>query len=147
MDTKPSQDERILAALVHAAALLPFWGIILSGLIWATQREKSDYVRHQGVQALAWQAAAVAMMFVGMGCYLASFFLGFATMLFTGATDEPPFLFPLFPLFSMGLLFLLMAVFIVGGLIGTIQSLQGRKFVYPIIGTRVQEYLTRSVEE
>ncbi len=38
-----SQDERIMAALAHASAILPMWGAIAAIVIWATQREKSAF--------------------------------------------------------------------------------------------------------
>lgn len=149
MDTKtiPTQDERILAALSHIAVLLPMWGLIMSGLIWATQREKSAYVRRQGVQALAWQISLLAGLFVGMGCYFASFFSVFFTAFAAETMDSPPLFFPVFPLLSFGLIFLIGIVFIIFGIVAAVRTLQGNEYVYPFIGDRVQAYLHASKEE
>ena len=50
-----SQDERIMAALSHATALLPFMGVIAPIVIWVTQKDKSQYVAFQALQAMAYQ--------------------------------------------------------------------------------------------
>jgi uncharacterized Tic20 family protein len=40
----PVQDERILAALSHVSTILPMWGLIAAIVIWASQKDKSEYV-------------------------------------------------------------------------------------------------------
>jgi len=39
-DTKPTQDERIMAALAHACAILLGMGVVGAIVIWVTQKEK-----------------------------------------------------------------------------------------------------------
>lgn len=146
-ETRSTQDERIMAALAHGAVLLPMWGLILTGVIWATQREKSEYVRQQGVQALAWQVTELVGMFIGMGCYFISFFFGFFAIALTERMGSAPFFFPVFPLLSFGFIFLLIIFFMVVGLIAAVQSLQGRPFTYPFVGRRVRAYLADSPGE
>lgn len=134
METKPesTQDDRLLAALCHIAVLLPMWGLILSGLIWATQREKSTYVRRQGVQALAWQVTLMVVFFLGMGCYMLSIFGIIGGTIVANTSEPPTFIFLPFGVF--GLIFLMMFLFVIFGIWATIRSAQGRDFVYPLVG-------------
>jgi uncharacterized Tic20 family protein len=143
-EQSPTQDDKIISALAQGAVLLPVWGIIISTLIWITQREKSEYIRDQALQALSWQATQVAIWFVGMACYIASFFLIFGTMFATNpeTTAGPPAGF-FFPFCVMGLLLLSFLGFIVVGLYAALRNLQGAFFTYPIIGERVRAYINR----
>ena len=70
----PSQDDKVVGALAHAAAILPLWGLVVPALIWSTQREKSEYIRQQSLQALAWQMLQVCLFFGGMMLYLPHLF-------------------------------------------------------------------------
>lgn len=138
----PTQDERLMAALCHGAVLLPMWGLIASALIWVTQREASAYVRRQGMQAIAWQVLLLVVFFVGMGCYTVSIF---GTIALTAALDQfsgPP-VFMVLPFGTIGVIFLVMFLFFIGGIWAAVRSLQGRPFQYLLIGPRVDAFLQR----
>lgn len=141
----PTQDDKLISALAHGAVLLPMWGLIASALIWVTQREKSAFVRQQAAQAIAWQVALIAVFMLGMGCYMASFFLliGGAALTngFDGAAGPPPFFF--IPVGVMGLIFVMFFVFIIGGVWAAVRNLQGRPFRYPLIGAWVESFLAK----
>jgi uncharacterized Tic20 family protein len=64
-----------MAALAHIAAIVPFMGVIAPIIIWATQKDKSEYVAFQSLQAVAYQLVMILAWFVGMGCYMLSSFL------------------------------------------------------------------------
>jgi uncharacterized Tic20 family protein len=56
-----SQNEKTLAGLAHGSILLGLFtngvgGIVASLVIWVTQREKSEYVALQALQAMVYQA-------------------------------------------------------------------------------------------
>jgi uncharacterized Tic20 family protein len=70
----PTQDERVMAALAHISALLPMMGVVAPIIIWVTQKGKSKFVAFQSLQALAYQLSMILAWFVGMGCYMFSFF-------------------------------------------------------------------------
>lgn len=146
MDEKesPSQDDKVVGALAHAAAILPMWGIVVPALIWVTQREKSDYIRQQASQALAWQIAQLSLMFGGFILYAISFFLLFGSVFFLNdvPTDAPPPGFFL-PFCVMGFIFLTMGITILVGLYAAVRTLQGHDYTYPIIGQRVRAYLAK----
>jgi uncharacterized Tic20 family protein len=59
---QPTEDERVLASLAHAGIVTNaanLAGMIGAALIWATQREKSAYVRAHALQALVYQGACL----------------------------------------------------------------------------------------
>jgi uncharacterized Tic20 family protein len=51
----PNQNDKIMAALAHISALLPLMGVIAPIVIWATQKDKSEYVAFQALQAVVYQ--------------------------------------------------------------------------------------------
>ena len=85
----PSQNDKIMAALAHISAVLPFVGIIAPIIIWATQKDKSEYVAFQSLQAVAYQLVMILAWFIGMGCYMISFFTMFLRITFSGGPAKP----------------------------------------------------------
>ncbi|WP_420642187.1 DUF4870 domain-containing protein [Candidatus Leptofilum sp.] len=146
MDEKqtPTQDDKIVGALGHAAALLPMWGIVVPAIIWVTQREKSDYIRQQSIQALAWQVTQIILLFGGFALYMVSFFLMFGSVFIMEemAASGPPAGFFL-PFCVMGFIFLIMIVTIIVAIYAAVRNLQGHDFTYPLVGQRVRAYLAK----
>lgn len=147
--TPPTQDDRIMAALAHATALLPFMGIVAPILIWTTQKDKSPFVSFQALQALVYQLTMLLAWFLGMFCYMCSFFGSFLGIAAAPAAEESAdplslllFLIPtFFPFIIFGLIFLGGIAFITYGLVAAVMILQGRDFRYVIIGQRLERYL------
>lgn len=150
--TVPTQDERIMAALAHATIIMPFMGVIAPIVIWATQKEKSHYVGFQALQALVYQLTMILASFLGMACYMCSFFGMFAGVLFVPGTGSPTeelsgpaaglMLVSMFvPFIVFGFIMAGGIVFVVYGLAGAVQVLRGRQFRYAIIGGRLERYL------
>ncbi len=140
----PSQNDKIMAALAHISAVLPFMGVIAPIIIWATQKDKSEFVAFQALQAIAFQLLMILGWFVGMGCYMISFFTTFTSLtLSRGANSSGfPFFF-LVPLFIMGTIFVGGAIFVIYGIIGAANVFQGKNFRYIIIGNRLANYLQK----
>ena len=136
----PTQDERVMAALSHVSALLPI-------IIWVTQKEKSQYVAFQSLQALAYQLSMIAAWFVGMGCYVLSFFGTFITIPFASSSGSSQSVDPVFglafliPFMVFGAIFIGGFFFVVYGVIGAIMAFQGKPFRYMIIGKRVERFM------
>jgi hypothetical protein len=140
--TAPSQNDRIMAALAHATAVMPVWGMIAPIVIWATQRDKSEYVAFQALQAVAYQFSMVLAWFAGMALYMASFLGVFVTLPFSeGARGVPPFFFV--PFLVMGMLLLGSLAFIVYGLIAAAMALQGKDFQYVVLGAALKRFLQK----
>jgi len=119
--TFPSQDERVMAALANISVLVPFMGLIAPIAIWATQKDKSAYVRFQALQAAAYQTGLILFWFAGMGSHMCSLIGTFLMIPLTGAAAA-----------ENNTLF---------GTYGANIVLRGRDFRYAIVGRRVEKYL------
>src|SRR3990172_7502605 len=147
----PAQNDKIMAALAHVSALLPLMGVIAPIIIWANQKDKSEFVAFQALQAVAYQLLMILAWFVGMGCYMLSFFTTFLTIPFAGSGSETdPTVAPFFmigfliPFIIFGVIFVGGAIFILYGLVGAIMTFQGKDFRYIIIGQPLASYLQKS---
>lgn len=137
-------DERALAALAHIsiiANVAGFAGLMIAATIWATQRERSAYVRGHALQAMIFQlfvlAVAVLLSLAWAGCLVASLLpVALRPELFRDGTLPPIFWFALFsatlPL-AVGLVALLIGVY------GGIQTYRGRRFRYPLAGRLLRD--------
>ena len=149
--TSPTQDDRIMAAVAHATAILPFMGLIAPIIIWVTQKDKSPFISFQALQALVYQLTMLLAWFLGMFCYMCSFFVSFLGIAAAPVIDESsnplaPLLLvlpTLFPIIIFGLIFLGGIVFIIYGLVAAVLVLQGRDFRYVILGERLERYLQK----
>ena len=148
----PTPDERILAALAHITILVPLMGVIAPIVIWVTQKEKSRYVGFQALQAVVFQLLLVLTWFVGMGCYMASFFITFIGIAGFGAGNPSSaplsgpaqtlgYLGVFIPFIVIGLVFIVGIVFVIYGVVAAIQALRGNPFRYALIGDRVECFL------
>ena len=140
-DNIPTSDERIMAGLANGAVIVPMWGLLLAAIIWLTQREKSEYVRQQGAQAIAWQVTQLGAMFLGLIFYFVSFFLmmGGTIMLAPESGGPPPIFF--IPFIVFGCIFVFQFVFIIIGIWAGVRTFQGHAFVYPLVGSYIQRFL------
>jgi uncharacterized Tic20 family protein len=148
----PTQEDKIMAALAHVSILLPLMGVIAPIVIWATQKDKSAFVGFQALQAAAYQISLIVVWFLGIGCYMCSFFGMFflipGGLLF--AETEADWLAPLFglpfflPFAIIGTMLLVMLAFVVYGLIAAVLVLQGRPFRYVLVANGIERYLARS---
>jgi uncharacterized Tic20 family protein len=143
----PTQDERVIAALSHISAVLPMMGVIAPIVIWITQKEKSRYVAFQSLQAIAYQLSMIAAWFIGMGCYMLSFFGSFITIPFASSSGNSQNVDGIFglaflvPFLVFGATFIVGFFFIVYGIIGAIMAFQGKPFRYILIGKRVEKFM------
>lgn len=142
---QPSQEERIMAALAHGSILMFGMGIVGAIVLWVTQKEKSRYVAFQAIQAVAYHLAGLAIFLVGMGCWLALYFVSFIPLMTTpeesGGAALWIFLVTTFlmlvPLAQMGL-------WIVGGWWAAARTLQGKEFRYVLIGRYLEGWLNNA---
>lgn len=65
-----SSDERIMAALAH------FFGVFGALIVWATQKDRSRFVKFQSLQALAFGGLVTVVTLVAMLCLLGLMILG-----------------------------------------------------------------------
>ncbi len=162
-----TQDDKIIAAVGHATIIWPVLGILAPLAIWATQRQKSQFVGFQALQAAVYQMTLIVAGLVCGICYLCAYFLMIAavvamplSMLFAlpagGAPSEelpPSAVIPLVLTFLVMIVFYLLffgfmvlslaawAAYVGYGLYGAVASLQGKDFRYMVIGHRLERYL------
>ncbi len=141
-----SSDERWLAALAHAGILIPTLGFAAPLIVWVTQREKSAFLRFQALQALTYQLL-LAVVWVVLGA-LSGFFIGALGLVSAGialaAQTETPFILVSGGQFLViGVLFCLLGLAVLLGVIAAVACLSGSNFLYPLLGSRLQKFLSR----
>jgi len=133
------RDDRIMAAVAHACALILGMGIVGAIVIWATQKEKSRYVAFQALQATVYQIIGIAATMLGWFCWMALYFVSFIPLMSAAEQGgEPPFFF----WFALLLMFVpmgLTGLWILGGLWGAVRCLSGHDFKYLIIGNWLEK--------
>jgi uncharacterized Tic20 family protein len=148
----PVRDERTVAALSHVTAILPMWGLIAAIVIWVNQKDKSEYVRFQSLQAIVYQLLIVLGWFLGMGCYMLS---AVAMIIVAPATEaqierfaaEPGALFYLsvaLPFLVLSGILLVWLVALAYAIAGAVMTLQGKDFRYLILGSSLRRYLEKT---
>ena len=135
-----SQEERLLAAMAHSGALLPFLGFIIPLHIWITQRDWSKFVQFHAVQALIYQ---LAMPSTFSAVYLLGIWGLYGSML-----DSLPDRLSAIPSGLLTLRCVLVGMVLIGwgltlilGLLGASRILAGRDFLYPLVGRWLVHYM------
>lgn len=138
-----TSDERTLAALAHASALLNFvlggvGGIIAAAIIWLTHKEKSAWVAFHGLQSLAFQIAQfIAFGVIVIVPWICGFAVSFLTLGFGTLIAVP---------IMIAVMFIGLAV-LFGGLIyslyGAYQVYEGREFKYKWAGDWAEQQMKK----
>jgi uncharacterized Tic20 family protein len=148
-----TQDARVMAGISHISALIPMMGLFAPIIIWVTQKDKSEYVAFQSLQALAYQLAMIVGYIIWMGCYMVSIFGTVFTMAIVApessaeASNSLAMGFAFLPFLFMCVFFLLGFLMIVYGVVGAVQAFQGKPFRYLLIGRWVERYLTGKADK
>lgn len=141
MNTLPSTEERIWAILSHISALALGMGILLPIIGWAEQRQKSNYVAFQCLQALGYQS-------LGYTIWLLAYLVVFVALLIIvvfmsvqaelrGTTFSPTSGAMIFYIGIFGFL----ALYMLLPIAGAVACGLGKDFRYPILGNRLANYL------
>ncbi len=147
MAEKLDHEERLLAALAHAAVIFPVYGIIAPIVVWVTQRTRSRKVTFQAIQATLYQGLPLVFTMLFFVCYMAAMMGGSFVLIPLSEYSDDAVIGIGFMALSMCPMALLMAfylIFIVYGLIGGIQVLRGGEFRYWLIGPWLARYLASS---
>jgi uncharacterized Tic20 family protein len=135
MPVTPSSEERLMAAIAHAAVVVFGPGILVGVFIWLTQKEKAAYASNQGLQAAVFQLVGMILtmvMWVAWGIFYALTWIPFVQN--PELLDGPP---P--PIFWIGMIsmvvpLLVMLAWSLYGLWGAVQAFRGKDFRYMLIG-------------
>jgi len=144
--TSSIKNDQIMAALAHVTVIVPMIGVIAPIVIWATQKDKSEFIAFQALQAVFYQLTLILIWFIGMACYMCSFFGMFILtipFLSSGSSNGFPFevLGVFFPFLIMAVLMVGGLVYIIYGLVAAFLVLGGRDFRYILIGRWLERYL------
>ncbi len=134
-----SSDERTLAALAHASIItngLSLIGLIGAAMIWATQRERSAYVRGHAIQALAFQGLVLVIALIlslswGLCVALALLPIALRPELYPAGSVPGPFWLALSGMILPILFGIAASIY---GLFGAFQTYRGKPFYYPLVG-------------
>jgi uncharacterized Tic20 family protein len=133
-----SSDESLMAAISH------FFGWLVALIVWATQKDKSPYVRFQAMQAMAFDLITGIAVSILVGCMLVLIFtvlgIGISDIAIYGTQGNPMSEHIRTIVASMAAVPLLVPIIFIARLIATIQTLQGKNFRYPWLGTLVERY-------
>lgn len=140
-----TSDERVMAALAH------FFGTIAAVLVWATQRDKSRFVRFQALQAMAFDAVFMIFYILFMFCAMS----GASIFILAGAWNaaQSTTADNLFPAMMLGmvapsLMFICIMPLVLGislvRLVAAVSVATGHNFRYPFIAAKVEAFLRGS---
>ena len=133
---KISKEERIMALLSHLSIFIPNIGMLAPIIIWVTDKEKSDFVRFNALQAIFFQLIFFILMMLFM-------FVGTVLMLAAipwfnlSSNAEPGTLFFLSMVF-MFMFFPLWIIFGIYAVVASAKSYKGKMFKYAIIGRIIE---------
>ncbi len=137
-----TQEERLLAALAHAAIITGMIAPVAGLLIYVTQKEKSAYAARQGLQAAIYQLIGLSIMMLVWSCWGVFYMISLIPLMANADKyqDAPP------PVFWVGLgsmicPFIFMAIWGLYGFWGTVQAGMGREFRYAVVGQMVERRL------
>ena len=140
VETTP--DERVMAALAH------FFGLIAALIVWATQKDKSRFLRFQALQALAFDMLFMVAYVLLTMCFLGLMFVMIMALAFSTAQAATPdqvlpgimagMVMPFAMVFGILPLALLAMVVRV---IAAVSVATGHNFRYPLIAPRVEAFL------
>ena len=140
----PTSDESLMAAISH------FLGILVALLVWATQKDKSRFVRFQSIQAMAFDLVVSIFVFLVVGGLLVLIFgliaLGIGDIAIMGSQNNPTAepvrafiaLMTALPFLVTCFLIPMAAIIFIARLIATIETFQGKDFHYPWLGNLVE---------
>jgi len=143
----PSSDESLMAAISH------FFGFLVALIVWATQKDKSRFVRFQSIQAMAFDICVSIIMLLVVGLLMIIVFgvlaLGVGDIAILGSQANPTAepvrtvvaLMAAVPLLIPCIFIPVVGVIFVVRLIATIQTFQGKNFRYPWIGNWIEKTL------
>jgi len=136
--TQPTSDERLLAMLSHLSIFLG--GIILPIILWATQKDKSKFVRFHSLQAIFYHLAFAVIIIVFV--FFMIFMLivsgiGLSGFAKSGQSGEMPVFMIIVMVILYGGIFLLAFSGVGYAIYLGVKSYQGKLIKIPVIGNYV----------
>jgi uncharacterized Tic20 family protein len=140
-------EDRLVAALCHLGAFVPFFGMLAALIIWLTQKARSRWLGFQALQALLFQGIAFGLYYLA-GVMMAAAYFAFIMPLIvfseTGWGDRVPYLLVPFFFVFFGMILLMLAAtfgYYLLAVLAGVNTLRGKDYRYPLIG-KLTENLT-----
>lgn len=134
-----TNEERLLAMLSHLSML--FGGIILPIILWAVQKDKSNFVRFHSLQAIFFHVAyLVIVILITMLIVLISLASGLGISFFATRNQDPGAMSAILIItmvLSVGLIFLVIFGMIGYSIYVAIKAYGGHYYEIPVIGKRI----------
>lgn len=139
----PTSEEKLLSALAHV------FGPLAAVIVWATQKDKSRFIKFQALQALSFDLvvtfAASIIIFCSFGVAVPGMFVYMFQIMENAATANDFMMIVFFPFifsFSITACFapfsmIVMMLRVFAG----ISILNGRNYKYPLVGKWVENFL------
>ena len=136
MELEISKEEKLMALLSHLSIFIPNIGILAPIIVWVTNKEKSNFVRFNALQAIFFQLIffILMMLFIFVGIILMLVAIPWFDL---SSNAEPGILFFL----SMVFMFMYFPLWIIFGIyaaVASAKSFKGRIFKYAIIGRIIE---------
>ena len=143
MNESPASDDRMMAAVAH------FFGPLGATIVWATQKDRSHYVRFQALQALCFDFVALivitALMFLVVGAISMGIFGSIYAVASEPSSEQAPsvifFSAMALPFAGLACALPLSLVITVVRSIAAFSLISGRDFRYPVIGSWLEGFL------
>lgn len=139
---KPSSEERIIAVISHLSALTMGAGLLVPALLWSENRQKSNWVRFQTLQALGYQSLGYTIWLLAALLVLVLLYIGlFIIALIVPNAAQSEIIPMVISIFLIVVIFGLFAVYLLIPVIGAIFCGMGKDFRYPLLGGRLARAL------
>lgn len=140
------KEEQVTAAILHMVSPLGILALIPSGVVWAVSRSRSRFLCLQALQALLFQAVALALAVGTFLLFMAGFYFAmFSGMVArTGVTDpELTTNLTVAMVAGFAIVFFFQFAFPCWGVWAGLQILRGRAYRYPLIGKLAMRWTSR----
>ncbi len=123
------RNERGYIMLTHFLNIIPLWGILVSGIIWMTFKEKSRRIVFHAQQAIFFQVIFLCVILVGLVAKLFISLIGVLNTFFSSLLNYA----------NNVILILIFAAYILTCLYAAFKVHGGDEFLYPFAGKRLME--------
>jgi len=146
-----TKEDRWVAAMSHASAILLMWGLVSPLAVWITQKDRSPYLRFQALQATVYQVLALLAYFGFMAVYFFSMIALFLALPLTSSGGYRPgnesliflLIFGIVILVVWAVILLAVPTYHLFAMIAGIQILKGKDYHYPILGKQIERFLEK----
>ena len=115
--------ENRLSALCHAVNIIPFWGLVICGIVFFKVREESRRVQGQALQAMVFHAMLLGVTAV---FFILQLLVRVLRVISAGLSEG-------LEAVNQGMVAVIFVVFAAFCLLGCVRCLRGEAFHYPLV--------------